>query len=74
MTPQLKKKYVVVEDPNKSYTKQYQKHKPSGFCYYVKCFDNSFYKQDPVHYTKKSDDDDVAQIFNSLEETVKKNI
>ena len=24
-------------DPNKSYTKKYQKHKPSGFSYYIKC-------------------------------------
>ena len=61
------------QDPNKSYTNQYQKHEPSGFCYYVKCFDDSLYDQDPVHYSKKSDDDNVAQIFvNSLDETVKK--
>ena len=57
-------------DPNKSYTNQYQKHEPLGFCYYVKCEGT---EQDPVHYSNESDNDDVAQIFvNSLEETVKK--
>ena len=61
---------TVQQDPNKSYTNQYQKHEPSGFCYYVKCFDDSLYHQDPVCYMKKSDD--VAQIFiNGIEETEK---
>ena len=46
-----------------SYTKQYQKHTPSGFCYYIKYFDDSVYKQEPVIYTKQSEDEDVAQIF-----------
>ena len=48
------------QDPHKSYTNQYQKHKPSGFFYYVKCFDDSLYDQNPVCYTKKSKDDDVV--------------
>ena len=26
-------------NPEGSYTKQYQKHEPSSFCYYIKCFD-----------------------------------
>ena len=47
-------------NPNDSYTKKYQKHGPSGFCYYVKCFDDSVYKQDPVIYTKQSPNDDVS--------------
>ena len=50
-------------NPKQSYTKQYQKHTPSGFCYYIKCFNDSIYKQVPVIYTKQSEDDDVAQIF-----------
>ena len=61
-------------DPSaeKSYTKKYQKHTPSSFCYYVKCFDDNVYSQKPVAYTAKSDDEDVAQIFvDKLEETVK---
>ncbi|WAR31549.1 hypothetical protein MAR_034091 [Mya arenaria] len=35
--------------PYDSYTKQYQKHTPSGFCYY---------KQNPVIYTKQIEDED----------------
>ena len=50
-------------NPECSYTKQYQKHIPSGFCYYIKCFDDSVYKREPVLYTKQSEDEDVAQIF-----------
>ena len=30
-------------NPESSYTKQYQKHEPSSFCYYIKCFDNEVY-------------------------------
>ncbi len=60
-------------NPDDSYTKQYQKHSPSGFCYYVKCFDDNVYTQEPVMYTKKSEDDDIAQIFvDTLEENMKK--
>ena len=50
-------------NPENSYTKQYQKHSPSGFCYYIKCFDDSVYKRKPVIYTKQSEDEDVSQIF-----------
>ena len=74
-----KKKNNTKYDLNKSYTNQYQKHEPSGFNYYVLCFDDSKHSERSelikvVHYSKKyDDDDDVAQIFvNSLEETVKK--
>ena len=28
-------------DPNRSYTKKYQKHEPISFCYYIKCFNES---------------------------------
>ncbi|WAR05780.1 hypothetical protein MAR_021149 [Mya arenaria] len=49
--------------PYDSYTKQYQKHTPSGFCYYIKCFDDEVYKminlkQNPIIYTKQSEDED----------------
>ena len=27
-------------NPKQNYTKQYQKHTPSGFCYYIVCFDD----------------------------------
>ena len=58
--------------PENSYTKQYQKHTPSSFCYYIKCFDDEVYYQNPVTYTASTDNEDVAQIFvNMLEEDVK---
>ncbi|XP_065653024.1 uncharacterized protein LOC136080335 [Hydra vulgaris] len=34
-------------NPNESYTKRYQKHILSSFCYYVKCFDKSIYQSSP---------------------------
>ena len=48
-------------NPEISYTKQYQKHTPSSFCYYIKCFDDKVYSKDPVTYTAKTDGEDVAQ-------------
>ncbi len=51
-------------------TTKYQKHEPSGFCYYIKCFDDSVYTQAPRD-TKKSEEEDVSQIFVS---TLEKNI
>ena len=50
-------------NPEQSYTKQYQKHIPSSFCYYIKCSDNTVYEGKPVTYTAKSEDDNVAHIF-----------
>ena len=59
-------------NPENSYTKQYQKHKPSSFCYYIKCFDDKVYSQKPVTYTAKSEHEDVAQKFvNMLEEDIR---
>ena len=56
-----------------SYTKQYQKHVPSSFCYYIKCFDDNLYKGKPVTYIAESDEDDVAQKFiDSIERDLKK--
>ena len=46
-----------------SYTKKYQKHTPSGFCYYIKCIDDMVYSQNPVIYRKQSEDEDIAQTF-----------
>lgn len=59
-------------NPSESYTKQYQKHTPSSFCYKIKCFDDNIYKCDPVTFTAKREDDDVAQIFfDSLKRHIK---
>ena len=46
-------------DDEKSYTKQYQKHEPSSFCYYIKCFDDEVYDPKLVGYTGE----DAAQKF-----------
>ena len=59
-------------DPYVSYTNKYQKHMPSSFSYYVKCFDDSVYSQPPQRYTAESEDDDIAQKFvDTLEENIK---
>ena len=51
----------------------YQKHTPSSFCYYIKCYGDNVYTKDPVTYTAKTNDEDVAQKFiEMLEEDVKK--
>jgi len=43
-----------------SYTEQYQKHEPSGFCFYI-VYDGK--KLEAVLYTKQSEDENVAEIF-----------
>ena len=64
------KSFVLNQE--KSYTKKYREHKPSNFCYYIKCFDDKVYSQTPVKYTLKSEEDDVAQKFvDMLEKDVK---
>ena len=49
--------------PNKerSYSFSYQKHEPSGFCFYIKGVAGKGIK--PILYTKKEEDEDVAKIF-----------
>ena len=60
-------------DPNKSYTKKYQKHKPISFTYYIKSFNESVYKSELKSYIKeKPEDPDAIDVFiNWLEEDVK---
>ena len=68
-TPQLS---TCQPNPDKSYTKPYQKHISSGFCYHIKCFDDTLYSQEPVTFVKEHNDDDVAQIFiDTLEKNIK---
>ena len=50
-------------DEKQSFTKQYQKHTPSSFYYYIKCFDDTVYKGKLVTYTASSETDDVAGKF-----------
>ena len=49
-------------NPDNSYTKQYEKHIPSGFCYHIKRFDDTLCSQEPVTFVKEFNDDDVAKI------------
>ena len=60
-------------DPNKSYTKKYQKHEPISFTYYIKCFDNNVRKPILRTYTKeKPEDEDAIDVFIKwLEDDVK---
>ena len=60
-------------DPNKSYTKKYQKHEPVSFVYYIKSFDESVYTSTKRTYIKENPEDpDVVDVFiNWLEEDVK---
>ena len=51
-----------------SYTKQYQKHEPSGFCYYIQSFNEKVYKSNKENYTGEN----VAEEFiKRLEEDIK---
>ena len=59
-------------NPQKSYTKKYQKHEPVSFSYYIKCFDNSVYKPMLRKYTKTKPEEDAMDVFIQwLEEDVK---
>ena len=69
-------------DPNKSYTKKYQKHEPISFCYYIKCFndtlckeifnDDTKRKQLKSYIKTKPEDPDVIDVFIKwLEDDVK---
>ena len=54
-----------------SFTQKYQKHKPSGFCFKIVCFDERF-KSKLVVYRAK-DDEGVSQKFvEMLEEEIKR--
>ena len=50
-------------NPEDSYTYDYQKHEPSGFCFYIKGIIPGIIK--PITYTKQKDTDNIAEIFVS---------
>ena len=60
-------------DPNHSYTKKYQKHKPSGFSYYIKSLYEDVKKSEKRTYIKtKKEEPDAEDVFVKwLEEDVK---
>ena len=62
-------------DPNNSYTKKYQKHKPSGFSYYIKClYENDKIKSEKRTYVKTKKEDQTQKMFllNGWKKTLKK--
>ena len=52
-------------NPESSYTKRYQKHEPSSFCYQIKCFD---YEPKLVSYTRE---DAVQKFVEMLEDDIR---
>ena len=48
-------------NPKESYNYNYQKHEPTGFCFYIKGVVDTIFE--PITYTKTKDSDDVAKIF-----------
>ena len=51
-------------NPEDSYTYNYQKHEPSGFCFYIKGIVPGI-TFEPIIYTKNKNDDNVPEIFVS---------
>ena len=65
---------IPISEPNEkfSFTQKYQKHKPSGFCYKIVCFDER-YNQKPVLFRARSEDENVSAIFvEMLERDIKR--
>ena len=64
---------VCDPDPEKSYTKKYQKHEPISFVYYIKSFDESVYTSKLRSYikTKESEADAMDTFIKWLESDVK---
>ena len=60
-------------DPNRSYTKKYNKHEAVSFVYYIKSFNESVYKSKLRSYVReKEEDPDATETFIKwLEEDVK---
>ena len=54
-------------DDKESYTKQYQNHEPSSFCYCIKCFDDEVYEPKLVSYTGENA---AQKIVKMLEENI----
>ena len=50
-------------NPTDSYTIDYQKHEPSGFCFYIKGIVPNIFKT--ITFTKQKDSDNIAEIFVS---------
>ena len=53
----------VKQDPSKSFTNKYQDHVPSGFCYVIKCMDESVYPTKTVLKTTSYEGEDIGKLF-----------
>ena len=53
--------YSCQPNPNNSFTQEYQKHEPSGYCLYLKGLDGIKDNDKPIVYTKKSEDDNISE-------------
>jgi hypothetical protein len=51
------------QNPNKSFTNKYQSHVPSGFCYTIKCMDETVYQTKTVLKTASYEDEDMGKLF-----------
>ena len=60
------------QDPSKSFTNKYQNHIPSGFCYTIKCTDESICPKKTVLKTALYEGEDMGKAFvDSLTEDLK---
>ncbi len=51
------------KDPTQSYTTKYHSHVPSGFCYSIKCMDESVYPTKTVLRTANHEGEDMGKLF-----------
>ena len=51
------------QDPSKSFTNKYQDHVPSGFCYVIKCMDETVYPTKTVLKTASYEGEDMGKSF-----------
>ena len=54
-------------DPSRKYTNKYQKHEPISFSYYIKCFDDNVFNEEPRTYTGE---DAMQKFVESLEKDI----
>ena len=57
------------KNPKKTFTVRYNKHSPSGFCYTIKCFDETVYPGKTVLYTMTEPCEDIGKKFVECLET-----
>ena len=60
------------KDTSQSFTTKYQSHDPSGFCYTIKCMDETIYPTKTVLRTMKHENEDMGKSFvETLSEDLK---